>query len=194
MRTTETLRTAMGLLLLLVVVHAQSAHAKCNELEGAPEQKLLEYLQRERAGLQQICIVYAIDQLGDLHHALAAKTLVMYLDVDWPDSAPGVGHDVTGRTLFYPAVVALSSIGKPAIPALVRVLGDPTVSELVRKNAFQALAFAQGGGAPEAVALLVRASRAEKDPIISVRLVNSAREAAARCPNPLFSACQSALQ
>jgi len=190
----KTLRAAVGLLWLLGVGHAQSAEAKCSELDGASEQKLMEYLQRERVGLQRVCIVSAIGQLGDLHYAPAAKVLVTYLDVDWPDSAPGVRHEMTGKLLFYPAVVALSGIGKAAVPALIGVLGDPSVSELFRKNAFQALAFVQEKGAPEAITLLMRASRAEKDLVISDRLAQSAREAAARCRNSLFSACQSALQ
>lgn len=193
MRTLKTLGTAVALFWLLGAGCAEPAVAKCSELEGAPAQKLLEYLQRERAGLDHGCVLYAMETLGDQHFAPAAKVLVAYLDFP-PWTGDTVPREVTAKTMFYPAVPALSGIGKPAVPALVDVLGNPHISELVRKNAFQALAFVYRGDPSQAIGVLVRASRAEKDPVISDRLVNSAREAAARCPNPLLSACQSALQ
>ena len=194
MRTTKTL-SSMALLCLLGSAYAGLAEETCSKLEGAAGQKLMEYLQRDRAGLEPRCILYALDRLGDRPFAPAAKTLVGYLDTPpWRTDIGGVLHDVTGRTMFYPAVVALSGIGEPAVPALIDAIGGSDLSETARKNAVQALQFIHGGEISQAIGVLVRASRAAKDPVVSGRLLDTAREAAARCPNPLKDACQRSLQ
>ncbi len=185
---------SLALLCLLGSARAGLAKETCGKLEGAEGQKLLEYLQRDRAGLEPDCILYALNQLGDHPFAPAVKTLVSYLDVPpWRTDIGGVLHEVTGRTMFFPAVVALAGIGKPAVPALMDAIGGSDLSEMARKNAVQSLQFIHGGDVSQAVAVLVRASRAAKDPVASARLLDTARETAARCPDLLKDACQRAL-
>jgi hypothetical protein len=170
------------------------AKETCSKLEGAEGQKLLESLQRDRAGLEPDCILYALNQLGDHPFPPAVKTLVGYLDTPpWTNDIPGIPHEVTAKTMFFPAVVAVAGIGKPAVPALMDAIGGPDLSEMARKNAVQALQFIHSGEISQAIGALVRESRAAKDTVVSARLLDTARETAARCPDLLKDACQRAL-
>jgi hypothetical protein len=185
----------LGLLCLLGLARAQSSNDKCSQLEGAAGKQIVEYLQRDRAGLEPSCILYAIDRLGRQAYAPAAETLVRYLDVPpWPSNGSGIPREVTAKTMFYPAVVALSDIGKPAAPALLDAIGGPGLSEVGRKNAVQTLQFIYKGDSPAEIADLVRASRAARDPMVAGRLSDVARETAAKCDVRSWGACQQALR
>jgi hypothetical protein len=94
---------------------------------------------------------------------------------------------------IYPAGTALFQIGKPAIPQLVAAIAEEATSDLVRNNVADAVSTIYRDDLPEGVAVLVRAARAQTDPLANVRLMDQARRQAAQCGNDLRNDCENAI-
>jgi HEAT repeat protein len=94
---------------------------------------------------------------------------------------------------IYPAANALFLIGKPAEPEILKVLAKSDTSDLVRKVAIYALLNIESNEESGPVATLARASREEKDPGASQRLMDAAKEAATKCRPERQTVCINAL-
>jgi hypothetical protein len=175
--------------------HAQPAEPSCAELDGANAEKLLEYLQGDRASLGEDCVFIATTKLGVAGYLPAIKTLVALLDYrthgDPEEARTGVVRQPGWP--IYPAADALFLIGKPAVPEILKVLAKSDTSDLVRRVAIYALFNIKSDEETGPVATLVRASRAEKDIGASQRLMDAARDAATQCRPERQPVCIDAL-
>jgi HEAT repeat protein len=177
------------------VGQAQPAEPSCAELDGAKAEKLLEYLQGDRASLSEDCVYTATTKLGVAGYTPAIKTLVALLDYRThgdPERARTGGVRQPGWPI-YPAANALFLIGKPAEPEILKVLAKSDTSDLVRKVAIYALLNIESNEESGPVATLARASREEKDPGASQRLMDAAKEAATKCRPERQTVCINAL-
>ena len=196
-------------LLLIIAKCAAAATLPCTQLQGAKPKQELAYLQRDRSRLDPACIVYAIEQLGLHYHTVpyrpsagaeaAAGVLVMYLDFQAP------GTENIGKRMIqakdripwlgdkYPAATALFQIGIQSTPSLVRAIGSAAYSELLRKNAIETLFAVHRENVSEGARALNIASRSASDNGVSIRLLDAAREFAAKCPGQWRNGCEAAL-
>lgn len=164
-----------------------AAETPCVTLRDAPPSRLAAYLKSERASFENVCVLYAIGQLGKEPDLAAAAALAEVLDFEDPDYAKS-NPWLPGRRLpeplgEYPAVRILLKIGPAASPEIIRVIGNLESSDLLRKNAMVVLRFIHRGedaAAPEALASAARAL-GETDRPRSERLLRAAREAAFYC-------------
>jgi hypothetical protein len=94
---------------------------------------------------------------------------------------------------IYPAGSALYVIGKPAVPQLLETIANAATSDLVRDNAADVVSMIHFEDFAEGVAVLVRAARAQTDPLASIRLMDQARRQAAHCGNERRNDCENAI-
>lgn len=164
---------------LALVQPARSADGWA-DLQGKDAAARVEYLRGDRSKLAAKCIIAAIKYVGGKRYAEASRVLTQYLDFQDPDYLHQGG--LKGSVLYvYPAVDALSTLGKPAVPELTKVIADAKTSDLVRRNAGWALFLMYGVNQAEGIAALVSAAHAETDPSASIRLMDEARWFAGRC-------------
>ncbi len=95
---------------------------------------------------------------------------------------------------WYPATIALYQIGKPALPALVQLLGTET-SPIVRAKALQTVMDISSDGFHfvSGVKLLQAAALSQGDSRVKARLLDAASKAVKMCPVPLRPQCEDAL-
>ncbi len=177
------------------VGHAQPAEPSCPKLDGAKPEKLLEYLQGDRGSLGEDCVYVATTKLGVAGYTPAIKTLVALLDYRTQGEPGRARTGVVNQPGWpiYPAGNALFLIGKPAVPEILKVLAKSDTSDLVRKVAIFTLFEIESDEESGPVATLARASREEKDPGASQRLMDAAKETATKCRPEGRSICIRAL-
>jgi len=169
------------------------AAGNCFELEGAKPQALLAYLQRDRASLGADCVVYAIFHIGVNPSAEGIKTLITYLDYQYPDPKSPYGF-VRMSMYPFPAVVELAGMGTMVVPAVIEAIANPATPMLARNGAIHVIFLMNVQDMPEAVRVLKRASKAKEstDWNASQQLFDAARKAAEWCKGKMASACMDA--
>jgi len=183
-----------GALSFFGVATGSFAAPVCPGLENSTPASRLEYLQGERARLSPACVLVAVGQLGYDKYTLAIKVLIGYLDYRDPAKMPGFRQThIEWSGSIYPVGDVLFQIGKPAVPQLVETIANETTSDLVRNNAGDVVSMIYIEDFAEGVAVLVRAARAQKDPLASIRLIDQARRQAAHCGNERRNDCENAI-
>lgn len=170
----------LGALCCLAPIHSMKAADLCSDLRGRDTAAHLEYLRGDRSKLATKCIVTAIEYVGAKRYTQAIDVLVHYLDYHEPDQDPQK-YVKGGIPALYPAVDALYSVGKPAVPELITVISDANSTELVRQNAAYAVFLICGVHPPVGIEVLVSAAHAQADPIASLHLMDQARWLAGKC-------------
>jgi hypothetical protein len=186
---------ALTVQLLGSAARAGDPQESCRELIGAAMEANLRYLQGDRSEMKPSCVVYAIDQAAAAHTVAAVPVLVKLLDYRLPDR-PLKPEDAVQTTMpwlgtKYPAARGIFAAGKPAVQALVTAVAAPDTSAVARANAVEMVVLIYRDNVAEAPAVLNRAARASDDPEVSRRLLDAARDAASKCPEPQRGACLS---
>jgi len=184
-----------GLLWLLAAAPGECQLFSCTKLDGAKPEKLLAYLEQDRASLPQNCVLFAIERLGLAKYTPAIPLLMKYLDYPRPPD-PGPWHPHAQSVGYlYPAASALGWMGKASVPSLLSVIASSESSDLVRKNASEIIyALYSREDVTEGIAVMMRASRNESDAYSRAHLEDAARYWASRCPPEHQNACMAALQ
>jgi len=187
----------------------------CAELEKAPATELVGYLEKDRKGLSDGCVEFAIRQLAAVTDQLSTAdtertigALLTFLDF------PGT---VTGRPRWYPAKITIvgatnsavqrledahqdsGPVKQRALDRLIGLIADTAVSGIAADSAAWAVdgitAYPNAPiGALPAVAMLTRAAKASTDTSSSARLSDEARKLAATCTGlALRSQCDAIL-
>ncbi len=94
----------------------------------------------------------------------------------------------------YPAIGALSAIGKTAEPQIIHAIGFGDMTDLARRNAVTVLMIKYTGGHEKLGAVLLNdANRSSRDAIASARLLAAAREAVSWCPQETRYLCEAVI-
>jgi hypothetical protein len=170
-----------------------AAAGKCSELETAKAEVQLAYLQRDRASLEADCVFYAIVHVGVNPSPEGIKTLITYLDYQYPDPKSPYGF-VRMSMYPFPAVVELAGMGTLVVPAVLEAIANPATPLLARNGAIHVIFLMNAQDMPEAVRVLKRASKAKEstDWNASQQLFDAARKAAEWCKGKMASACMDA--
>src|SRR6267378_5840042 len=101
--------------------------AQCVELREADSASLIAFLSKDKetaVGSRPGCVTYALSRLGDEKSAESSVVVSNYLDFRRPMTADEKEMDRLHISMsareFYPAVLTLFRIGKPALPALIK--------------------------------------------------------------------------
>jgi DNA polymerase III delta prime subunit len=191
-------KTSALLFVLLIIGSIKANGSTCRALEGAEPQTLIEYLESDRNMQAPDCMTYAIDKLGQQRRAEASRILTMYLDFRKPGTERDPNEPVFDRQPpspqdLYPAVGALFKTGMPSIPSLVHRIGDRETIDLTRWHALYILLILHRTEPWRAVAALRRASESATDRGTMGRLMDAAKEEAARCHPAGGDLCEDAL-
>jgi hypothetical protein len=140
------------------------------------------------------CITWVIDKLGKKQHEPAIPTLVKFLDFRAPLN-PGEEIFHQGLSVeFFPAEEALESIGKNALPDVLRAIESDSTLPLAREKAVSVWMgiYRQSDEQPKAVSLLKQEETKVSAGAIKNRLKWAVQRALTQC-NPLEkAACQQA--
>ena len=185
----RTARYSMTLILLAV----QFTHAAiCEKVAKSSSAELMELLKGDLQSTTPECIEQAVVRLGDFREASAAAVLVNFLDFKRPlNEREKLGINM--RWERFPAVGALFSIGKPAIPALLATLRSEKITEVARQNAIRAVSTIFRDDPPQGVGELRKAAREAKEPTEAARLRSGAESAAALCSDSWRDRCKGEL-
>ena len=129
-------------------------------------------------------VVAAIDRLGEMHASEAVEDLVKLLTFaqkfDWesPDQKAIVEIHLIHPGNRYPATSALFQIGQPALPALLKVIENDSVSSLNWQNALFTIRNIFRDNASEGVKYLSHAAQTSADKASAERLTEAAAELA----------------
>ncbi|HYN85408.1 MAG TPA: hypothetical protein VER32_09155 [Pyrinomonadaceae bacterium] len=128
----------------------------------------------------------AVVRLGEMKAVEAIPDLVRLLDFrrtfDWEEVNAGGVEVVNEITLIttakrYPAVGALAAIGRPAVPALLKAVGERETDSTAGENALAALMGVFRESPSKGVKLLKKAAAAGASPLAAHRLLNAAQRA-----------------
>jgi hypothetical protein len=171
----------------------------CVELDGTDLHAKLKYLQRDREGLNPLCVERAMYGIslsaspGNFdQYAEAVNVFVEYLDYKLPDEGSKYLRAVSSNRDPYPASSALFNIGKPATPYLLAAIASGATSDLGRRNALLTLSAIHRENLPDLVRILKRASSASQDWNSSQRLLEAAKLTSV-CKGTIEAACRDAL-
>jgi hypothetical protein len=94
---------------------------------------------------------------------------------------------------WYPATSALFQIGKPALPALIDLLGTET-TPIVRSKALQTVMDISRGDLVSGVKLIRDAAAKRQDKAARVRLLDAASKSVNLCRPSIRPQCEDALR
>lgn len=179
---------------ILTVAAAFAPEPTCPQLASAEPSALVSYLDGPQASQTAACIAFSIRQIGAKKYAPGVLTLIRHLDFRREPDFWGNGEDVVAlQRNWYPAVLALSEIGMPAVAPLVDLLGNET-TPLVRTKAIETLVGIYGDDSASAVKLLRAAAVKQEDKAAGTRLLDAAAKAAKICPVRVRLQCEDALR
>ena len=112
------------------------------------------------------CVAHALAFLGTFHVEKAMPRMLALLTFE--HKVPNPISAMT-RNRIYPAISGLAGIGKPAVPALLKVIAESQTG-LERENATWALTAVYVGHPKELLDLLQKSADAEADPVKSSQL------------------------
>jgi hypothetical protein len=198
MRATAIL-TAIILCLAIPSLTAAQAHEKyegwCITLEGASLPKLVHFLDEVIPHpTVDRCITWAIDKLGTKQYEPAIPALIKFLDFRAPK---GPMDEIVHQNLaveFFPAEEALQSVGKKALPDVLRAIESGSTSDLARETAVSVWMgiHRQSDEQPKAISLLKQEETKVSDDAVKKRLRWAAQKALTYCSSPEKPACQQA--
>jgi hypothetical protein len=111
------------------------------------------------------------------------------------EPAPWESGDVVVELMheWYPATTALFEIGKPALPALLDLLGTET-TPIVREKALRTVMDISRDDFVSGVKLIRATASKQKDKAAESRLLDAAAKAAKMCPPHIRAECEDALR
>jgi hypothetical protein len=181
---------------MLLITHAAlAAEPRCQALAGFNPQKLIQFLKDgQTASPGPNCVEYALRSLGDSKMQEAIPVLVAYLDFERPETEMeklGMGGALGTIGNDFPAVFALTQMGRASLPALVQVVESGTSSTKAHKNGIYAIMKIFHRGAAGIQFLTHSAATAESTDAQS-RLSAAASEAVNWCTASERPTCESA--
>jgi hypothetical protein len=143
---------------LLLSVMGSLYGQDCVDLENAPSERLVSFLERIVPNDQNSkCVTFAIKALGDRQFKPAVGVLTRLLDFRRPPSEEERAGVVTLHT-FYPATTALEQIGRSSLPLVLKAIKSSSTSAKARENAVDVWMEIYKYNRPEGVASLKRAA------------------------------------
>lgn len=190
-------RAVIVLFTTVLISHsAVAAEPRCQALAGSNPQQLMQFLKdRQTAGPDPHCVEYALRSLGDAKIQEAIPVLVAYLDFERPETEMeklGMGGALGTIGNDFPAVFALTEMGRAALPALIQVVESGTSSTKGHKNGIYAIMkiFQRG---PAGIQFLAHSAATAKSTDAHSRLSAAAHEAVTWCTAEERQACESAV-
>jgi hypothetical protein len=171
----------------------------CPALKNSSSKELLTFLEsgNPSTDTNTACVADAILRLGYDQSEAAVDVLIRYLGFADPFYEVRKNSRISESLLLpwskYPAIGALSSIGKAAQAKIIRAVGSAEVSDLARRNAVTSIMLNFRENPKAAVELLNDANRSSHDAVASVRLLGAAREAITWCPKETRYICEAVI-
>lgn len=137
------------------------------------------------------CVTKIIYHLGETKDVSSVTVLIGLLDFRRPDTEMEKQHIRTMEGK-YPAVEALFSIGKPAVPAIVSTLAGGKTSDISRENALLTLVEIYREDPSLVIPLLKKAAEGAKTSVEAARLQSSARDVIKYCGKVWHDTCVTA--
>jgi hypothetical protein len=188
------MRSCCAFLCLMFALLASPARASdCSQVAASDPADLIKFLKTEASIADPTCVAKAIVRLGDFRTPAGAAVLIGLLDFQRPESVKEKYHLADLHDKF-PAVPALFSIGKPAIPALLAKLQTGEMDAVARSNAIRTITAIYRDNPPNAIATFMRAATKATDQGAAVRLESCARDAIAFCGEKWRVKCEEALK
>lgn len=159
----------IGILFLCGTVAAEAQ--QCKSLEASSPKELVSYLQAAQPSERNAqCIWYAIKGLEDRPYEPAIPILVKLLDFRRPqDGWEKQGVFLQGN--YYPAMDALSALGKKSSPNVLEAIKAEATSQQARENAVRVwMLWLYRDNLPDGVATLRKELEGSSDPAIQQRL------------------------
>ncbi len=181
-------------LLFLTLGVALAAEPRCPLLAAAAPSALVSYLDGPKGSQTSACTEYAIAQIGEKKYVAGVGVLVRYLGFRREPEFWEKGEDVVDlQHEWYPATSALFQIGKPALPALIDLLGTET-NPIVRSRALQTVMDISRGDFVSGVKLIRDAAATRNAKAEQARLLDAARKSVALCRPSVRPQCEAALR
>ena len=192
--------TAVTLILCLVVpfLALGQVHDKfegwCDSLQNASSPDLVQFLNAVVPGeMNARCITWAIHKLGNEHHEPAIPPLVRLLDFRSPRTpVEEIFHGLSEES--FPAKAALETIGKKALPEVLRAIEADSTSATARENALSVWMeiYRESDEQPKGVSLLKQEETKVGDSAMKQKLRWAVQKALTYCNPPEKAACQQA--
>jgi PBS lyase HEAT-like repeat len=123
----------------------------CPVFRNANDKELILFLE-EHADKQKEedtnCVGFAVLRLGITKSAIATKTLLRYLNYEWPlatlgEPAPNPDYPLLYSRQHFVAVTAVYLLGSPALPQLIRLLENSAASSIGKAIEIVMLIYAE---------------------------------------------------
>lgn len=186
----------LALFTTVAISHAVAfAQPNCQALAGSNAQKLTQFLKQGKiASPDPHCVEYAIRRLGNAKILDAIPVLVGYLDFERPETENeklGVGGAFGSPGNDFPAVFALTQMGRAALPALVQVIESGASSTQAHQNGIYTIMKIFNTGA-SGIQFLAHSAATAKSTDAQNRLSAAATEAVKWCTELERPSCESA--
>ena len=178
------------LLSILFLMTLPNARAADCPVQGSSVKDAVSFLKAAKSNnnVPAECIVAAIHKLYKVRSKEAIDILIEYLDYEpWKEE-----QVVTGSNAEPPAVDELFAVGRPALPALVKVLERTDISNVARKNAVQTIMLIYRDDPPAGISFLVKEAAKTSDGESSL-LRQAASDALRWCSGKHHDQCELAL-
>ena len=180
---------------ILTVAGALSRDPNCLQLESGEPSQLVSYLDGPKGSQTSACTEYAIGQIGEKRYVAGVGVLARRLGFRREPDFWEKGEDVVGlQHEWYPATSALFQIGKPALPALIEILGTETTPIIRSSKALQTVMDISRDDFVSGVKLIRDAAATRKDKAAQARLVDAARKSVNLCRASIRPQCEAALR
>lgn len=185
----------LALFVLGTFMPAEVDAEDCTALDPGSESQLISYLTEARQkGGEPECVVSAIKGLSNKKTLRSAELLANYLDYKRPltrQEQAGIRIRTKSREELYPAISALFSIGKGAVPGILYAISNTQGSTVKWDNAIYTLMLIYRDDPVAGVGAL-RSSAATNTGVAAERLSAAASDAARLCSDDLRSKCMDA--
>lgn len=174
--------------LSLIALDAPSFGDGCEQLENLSVSDVRAFLESAvSANSSAGCVEFAIKRLGEARYEPAISVLVKFLGFRrQPTELEKNGTYIRARE-WYPAVVALEEIGKPALSALLESIKVDNKSTVVRDNAVAVWMQIYKYDTPHGIARLKHEADKANDPTTKENLKSAVSKALSWC-NPVDEA------
>ena len=185
-----------ALFLLGTFIPGKANLKTCTELDSGTESQMIAYLtQARQSGGNKQCIVSAIRRLSNKKSVGSVEVLTDFLDYKRPlttEEQAGVWIRTKSPEELCPAVSALFSMGKEAVPGILRAITNTQPSTVKWDNAVYALMLIHRDDPIAGVGVL-SSSAAASTGVEAGRLSLAASDAAKLCSEDLRGRCMEAV-
>jgi len=175
---------------------ANAALPRCDVLAESGPSQLIQYLKDGKTGTSNpACVEYAIKRLGDAKMVEALPMLASYLVFHRPETERekmGMGGAIETPGNDFPAISAISQMGRPALPTLVHVIEEEQSGSQASQNAGYAVVKILNSRL-DAIRFLKRSAAAAKSSQAQQRLSDATQQVLTWCHTTERTACESAL-